>query len=133
MATSPSLSHPSQLSQLPKLVILLTADCEVLPRIILSRGILMPRRRMISPDFFGDSRIEKLNFAERLFFIGIINHSDDEGRIDADPAYLRCVIFPYDDVSLAQIKVMRDRIVETNPNIQLYETAGDASPPRPPS
>lgn len=85
----------------------------------------MPRRRMIDPDFWSDSRIKKLNPTERLFFIGLISHADDEGRLLADPSYLRSQIFPYDDLTIDQIIAMRDRIIELNPNVHLYNLNGD--------
>lgn len=75
---------------------------------------------MIGPDFWTDSRIKKLSPVERLFFLGLVSHADDEGRISADPAYLRSIIFPYDDYNLDEIKAMRNTIVESNPNVHLY-------------
>jgi len=85
----------------------------------------MPRRRMIDPDFWLDSRIKELSPAERLLFIGMISRADDEGRLPADPAYLRSQIFPYDDFTLEDIRNMRDHIIEVNPNVQLYTNAGE--------
>ncbi len=86
----------------------------------------MPRRRMIDPDFWNDSRIKRLPPVERLFFIGMISHADDEGRLLADPAFLRSKVFPYDDYSLEDIESMRDHILATNPNVHLYENSGEA-------
>jgi len=80
---------------------------------------------MIDPDFWRDSRTKKLPPVERLFFLGMVNHAADDGRLAADPAYLRSIIFPYDDFTLEEIKAMRNHIVETNPNLQLYENAGE--------
>lgn len=85
----------------------------------------MPRRRMVDPDFWNDSRIKKLSFTERLFFLGMINHADDEGRLLADPAFLRARIFPYDDFSLEDTRVMLDHILKINPNLQLYQNDGE--------
>lgn len=85
----------------------------------------MPRRRMIDPDFWRDSRTKRLPPVERLFFLGMVGHADDEGRLLADPAYLRSIIFPYDDFSLETIQSMRDHILETNPNAQLYVVDGE--------
>jgi hypothetical protein len=80
---------------------------------------------MIDPDFWSDGRIKHLNPIERLFFLGLISHADDEGRIQANPAFLRSVIFPYDDFTLEQINSMRSHILETNPNVKLYENSGE--------
>jgi len=80
---------------------------------------------MIDPDFWSDGRVKHLTPIERLFFLGLVSHADDEGRIQANPAFLRSVIFPYDDFTLEQINDMRAHILETNPNIQLYENSGE--------
>lgn len=80
----------------------------------------MPRRRMLDPDFWSDGRVKHLTPIERLFFLGIVSHADDEGRIQANPAFLRSIIFPYDDFTLDQIAEMRTHILETNPNVLLY-------------
>lgn len=84
----------------------------------------MPRRRMIDPDFWSDGKIKKLTFVERLFFIGLFNHADDEGRILADPSFLRAQIFPYDNISIKDILKMRDRIAES-PNVLIYSQNGN--------
>lgn len=85
----------------------------------------MPRRRMIDPDFWNDGRVKRLSPTERLLFVGMVSHADDEGRLLADPAFLRSKIFPYDDFTLEDIKSMRDHILETNPNLQFYQNAGE--------
>jgi hypothetical protein len=80
---------------------------------------------MIDPDFWNDGRVKRLSPTERLLFIGMVSHADDEGRLLADPAFLRSKIFPYDDFTLEDIKSMRDHILKTNPNLQLYQNAGE--------
>jgi len=85
----------------------------------------MPRRRMIDPDFWNDSRVKKLPPTERLLFIGMISQADDEGRLLSDPAFLRSKIFPYDDFTLEDITAMLTHILQTNPNLQLYENSGE--------
>ncbi len=81
---------------------------------------------MIDPEFWIDSRIKKLSYQERLFVVGMINHADDEGRLLADPAFLRSKIFPYDDVSLESLQTMLTNITTQNPNILLYSVNGDS-------
>lgn len=57
----------------------------------------MPRIRTIKPEFWGDFQLaEKLTRDQRLFYIGLWNEADDEGRFQAHPARLKGVIFPYD-------------------------------------
>lgn len=86
----------------------------------------MPRRRMIDPDFWTDSKLAKASRDERLLFIGLFSNADDEGRIMASPAYLKSIIFPYDDdITTKQVQEMRDHIVQINPNVILYENAGE--------
>ncbi|KKK95896.1 hypothetical protein LCGC14_2668220, partial [marine sediment metagenome] len=57
----------------------------------------MARNRMIKPDFWEDEKIGELNHRQRLLFIGMWNHADDEGLIRAKAEYLKSMIFVYDD------------------------------------
>jgi len=83
------------------------------------------RQRWIHPDFWTDPDIGRLTREERLFFIGCFSNADDEGRLLGNPAYLRSTIFPYDDISIAEVQAMRDRVVEVCQNLVLYEVDGD--------
>lgn len=67
----------------------------------------------------------KLKPIERLFFIGCFSNADDEGRLVANPAYLRAVIFPYDDFSLEEIRAMRDRVAAVCRNFLVYRVGGE--------
>jgi hypothetical protein len=80
---------------------------------------------MIDPNFWDDNKIKLLSVTERLLFIGMISYADDEGRLLANPAYLRSKIFPYDDFSLVDIKTMRDNIIDINKNVLLYDNGGE--------
>ena len=80
----------------------------------------MSRRRMIDPGFWSDGKVKKLSITERLLFLGLISHADDEGRLQASPAFLRSIIFPYDDYTLEQISEMLTHITQLNLNVQLY-------------
>lgn len=57
----------------------------------------MARRRMIDPNFWVSEDVAKLSVLARLVFIGLFANADDEGRGRAKPAYLRSLLFPYDD------------------------------------
>lgn len=59
----------------------------------------------------------------RLLQIGIINHADDQGRMKANPVYLRAQIFPYDDIAPKQIQEWLN-IMANNDTIILYEVDG---------
>lgn len=84
----------------------------------------MARQRFIHPDLWSDPTLGQLTPIERLFFIGCFSNADDEGRLLGNPAYLRATIFPYDDLSLDEVKAMRDRVVTLCKNLVLYEVDG---------
>lgn len=85
----------------------------------------MARRRFIDPGFWSDTAVGKLKPLERLFFIGCFSNADDEGRLVGNPAYLRAVIFPYDDFSLEEIRAMRDRVAAVCRNFLVYRVDGE--------
>jgi len=84
----------------------------------------LARQRFIHPDFWTDPSIGRLQPIERLFFIGCFSNADDEGRLLGEPAYLRSSIFPYDDMTLAEILAIRDRVLQICPNLVLYQDQG---------
>ena len=57
----------------------------------------MARRRMIDPNFWVSEDVAKLSVLARLVFLGLVSNADDEGRGRAKPAYLRSLLFPYDE------------------------------------
>ncbi|GAI79593.1 unnamed protein product, partial [marine sediment metagenome] len=84
----------------------------------------MPKR-WLDPAFFTDEKMKRATVPERLLAAAIIAHQDDDGRLKGDPAYLRAIAFLYDDYSLEEVKAMRDHLTQANPNIIIYENAGD--------
>jgi len=56
----------------------------------------MPRKRMIDPEFWSDEEIGHWTHSARLFYIGLWNFADDEGRFKAHGNLLKSQIFPYD-------------------------------------
>lgn len=73
----------------------------------------MPRRRMMDPDFWKDHYVATLDRDERLFTLGVVNNSDDEGRIEAHPVFLKATVFMYDDdISTTKMKEIRDSCLE---------------------
>lgn len=62
----------------------------------------MPRR-MVTSELFKNEKVSELDFAGRYFFIGLITHADDDGRLKGSSKYLKGNIFPYDDISLETI------------------------------
>jgi hypothetical protein len=72
----------------------------------------MPRRRLLDPIFFEDIYVAKLSRDERLFLLGCIRNSDDDGRLKGHPAYLKAGIFMYDDdLDLPGVTSLRDSIL----------------------
>ena|GEM_PF-3510650 len=84
----------------------------------------MAKQRFIHQEFWTDPTIGKLSPTDRLFFIGCFSSADDEGRLLGEPSYLRSVVFPYDDVTISDIRAMRDRVVATCKNLLFYTVDG---------
>lgn len=79
----------------------------------------MPRKRMIDPEFWSDEEIGSWSIKARLFYIGLWNFSDDEGRFKAHDNLLKSQIFPYDDkIDINKIKS------EITSKIHWYEVNG---------
>ena len=57
---------------------------------------MVPRYRMIRPEFWEDEGIAKMHPYSRLLYIGTWNFADDEGKGRANPNFLRSSIFPYE-------------------------------------
>ena len=56
-----------------------TPNAEHVRWIMVDGGSAMARRRMLDPSFFDDSDVSQLTRDERLFLLGCIRNSDDEG------------------------------------------------------
>ncbi len=86
----------------------------------------MPKPRTIDAGFFDDPDIANLSRNERLLLVGMISTcADDEGRLMADPGYLRKKVFGYDDdVTKAEVQEWRDTIVSKCRNVRMYVVAG---------
>lgn len=82
-------------------------------------------RRMIDDSMWANERFAEMPMGARLLQIGIINHADDQGRMKANPVYLRAQIFPYDDISPKQIKEWIDLMAD-NGTVILYDVDGRA-------
>ena len=80
-------------------------------------------RRMIDTGMWSNENFAQLPWEARLLQIGIINHADDQGRLKANPIYLRSLIFPYDDVKPAQVEEWL-LLIEANSTVVRYEVDG---------
>jgi hypothetical protein len=86
------------------------------------------KERTIEHAFYDDTEIASLSIAERYLFQGMVARcADDEGRLHAEPAYLRKEIFGYDDdVSKSDVATMLEHIVGQCRNVVYYEVNGQA-------
>lgn len=57
----------------------------------------MARIRTIKPDFWQHPKVTRVSRDARLFFLGLLNEADDEGRLRYSGKRLAGVIFPADD------------------------------------
>jgi len=75
----------------------------------------MSRKRMIWPDFWGDSELGRLPVQARLLYIALWNVADDAGLLKADPAWLRATVFGYDaDVTTDAVTGWLTALTETS-------------------
>ncbi|MGH3584848.1 MAG: hypothetical protein ACRDQ0_00855 [Pseudonocardia sp.] len=65
----------------------------------------MPRIRTIKPDFFTSLTIADLTPEQRLTFIGLWTHCDDEGRCVDDPRLIKAAIWPLDDRNSVDVEI----------------------------
>lgn len=64
----------------------------------------MARIRTIKPTFFTSLTIADLTVEQRLTFIGLWTHVDDDGRCVYDPRLIKAAIWPLDDRSVAEVE-----------------------------
>jgi hypothetical protein len=78
---------------------------------------------MLDSRRFTNESYASMPIAARHLQDGMVNIADDQGRLKANPIYLRNEIFPYDDVQTEQIQVWLNLMV-TNETIMLYQANG---------
>ncbi len=85
-----------------------------------------PRQRIrtIKPELWRSPDLQRLSVQHRLTFIGLISHADDEGRVVGEPAYIRSIVFPMDDVSLKRMGAILSDLEKTG-LIRRYEVADE--------
>lgn len=84
----------------------------------------MARQRFIWPTIWKDPVFGRLSADEQVLFIGLFSIADDEGRLLADPAYLRSELFAYRTFSLKKMEALRDSVVAKCANVYAYEAGG---------
>src|SRR3990167_754208 len=82
------------------------------------------QRRMVYVKIWESGQFGKLSNEAKLLFIGMITLADDDGKLRADPAYLRAQIFPYNE-SMSVTEALRFRNeIEKNGLITVYSIDG---------
>jgi|TARA_Y100000034_G_scaffold12582_2_gene13215 hypothetical protein len=79
---------------------------------------------MIKDSYFEDETIGTLSIVARFLYIGLWTLSDDVGNVRTHPAYIRAHLFPYDDLTLADVVGMVDELVHAD-RIRPYMVEGE--------
>jgi len=74
---------------------------------------MMARIRTVKPDFWTDEKVVSMSPLARLFFIGLWNFVDDDGRAPYSPARLKMQILPNDSADVSEIlgEIRREKLV----------------------
>lgn len=80
----------------------------------------MAKRRMHTSEMWEKRKFAQLTIFQRLLFCALIDLCDDQGRMIADPAYVRSQAFPWDDISIEEMGASL-KALEANGSILLYE------------
>jgi len=84
----------------------------------------MARQRFIHPEIWKDPVFGRMTADEQVLFIGLFSIADDDGRTNADPAYLRSELFAYKECSIETVKALRDSVAEKVPSVHIYHAKG---------
>lgn len=83
----------------------------------------MARIRTIKPDFFTSLTIADLTPEQRLTFIGLWTHVDDEGRCVDDARLIKAAVWPLDDRTASDVEADLGALTEAS-LIARYTVAG---------
>jgi hypothetical protein len=79
------------------------------------------QRRMIYAKIFGTHSLNSLSIEARYLYVAMIVLSDDDGRLNGDPRYLKGQVFSYDEsITSDMVKGWRDALAEHD-QIELYK------------
>lgn len=81
----------------------------------------MPRIRTLKPEHRQHRKVGRLSDRDYRLWVGMICEADDEGRLVADPAQLRLVVFGYQKITTGQVAEALDRIAALG-LIQIYDS-----------
>lgn len=80
---------------------------------------------MIDPSIWQDEEFGSLSSNAKVLFIGLFSNADDEGRIRANPSYLKSTVFMYDEeVDVTLIPGIREEVIYKMKAVQFYEVDG---------
>lgn len=83
----------------------------------------MPNR-MFNESFLRDKRVAKLAPFEETVYSRMLLAVDDGGNVDANPLYLRSVLFPVRDVAVEEVALACDSLCELG-LLSTYEVGGE--------
>jgi len=72
------------------------------------------QRRMLYSKIWTSEQFSKLSDRAKLLYIGMLTLADDDGRLIANPAYLRGQVFTYNDISISDVLIIRNEIEKTD-------------------
>jgi hypothetical protein len=78
------------------------------------------RQRFIHPEIWKDPVFGRLTPQEQVLFIGLFSIADDDGRLNADAAYLNAELFTYKDFTNKKVQTIRDSVVAKMGSVHLY-------------
>jgi hypothetical protein len=83
----------------------------------------MGKRRIIDSKIRTSQSFASFTYRQRDLWQGLIATADDQGRMPGTPAYIRSVVWPYDDLSIREVEDDLNAIVSAG-NIVQYEFDG---------
>lgn len=83
----------------------------------------MARGRMIDSSLIQNEKVAEMPLAARWLLVGMICSADDQGRLKANPILLSNTIFPYEEISGAQVEEWL-LMLQANGTILVYVADG---------
>lgn len=83
----------------------------------------MTKRRMHDGQMWENPKFARMGIMPRFLFCALIDIVDDQGRMIADPVFVRSRAFPFDDISAEDMESYLQTLAE-NGSILLYEADG---------
>lgn len=96
----------------------------VLLRALMGGRHLMARQRFIWPAIWDDPELGRLDSDARLLYIACFSLADDDGRLIAEPAFLRSSVFAYRPMSDRRMIELRDSVAQACRSFRVYNVRG---------